>query len=141
MTTPTPNARDAQIASQIAAWHTSDGRSYADPITIIASYRQEIEARKECEIDNMHRAFNDAVEQRDANRRRISTLQSALEKAVEALTTGHTSNCSIQSPDEPFCDCGYGQFYEEALAAIREALLPTSPPSTSNPPSDPAAAP
>jgi len=38
------------------------------------------------------------------------------EQAISLLGANHTSSCSIQDAEEPRCDCGYQQHYEQALA-------------------------
>lgn len=123
MTTPTPNERDKHWAGEAADLASQEPEKGWEPMFahLFASYRQEIEAEKD---------------------KRISTLEAALEKAEKALEDllHHGATVPNHQTGEPEQYQSNPELALEALAAIAEALHPTSPQPTSGDSTAPAAA-
>jgi len=73
----------------------------------------EAKAALEMGQRNCDEVYGDLQAERDAWRKVADAL-------AEMMQANHQTNCSIQDPEEPRCDCGFQQGYEQALAAYEK---------------------
>lgn len=67
----------------------------------------------------------DTLKERDQLKLHVQVLREALIELWDFTGESHISNCSINDPSEPSCDCGHEQIYRRLENVIPNALSTT----------------
>lgn len=134
MTTPTQAEINAAIARveyycEGSCWTPSALRQ--EDIAFLVSIAKEVEQlRKENKVllgdlQSCQARHEALVNERDQLKLHVQALREALAELWNFTEESHKSNCSINDPSEPSCNCGHEQMYRRLEHVIPNALSTT----------------